>query len=241
MYALKTILIWVYNFPYRLYKTFNNVDLDLEEAIVDPHGFGRMNLLIKSLHVPRKYEYLFYEMPDGAICVDCGGNTGKFTDLVLFCGGKSIIFEPNPFLVKLMQRKFRDNESVQIQSSAISTKNEIVEFNFGEYTDQSGSIHKNKRNQSGIGKTMEVQAVDFAKFLKKLHKKTGVIYLCKIDIEGAEFEVIEHLISTGAYKLCRNIVVETHPRFFKDGKARLKKLEALIAENNITNIDLDWY
>jgi FkbM family methyltransferase len=241
MYILKAILIWVYKFPYRLYKNFNNIDLDLEEAIVDPHGFGRMNLLIKSLHVPPKYEYLFYEMPDDALCIDGGGNAGKFTDLVLFCGGQSIIFEPNPFLVRLMQRKFKSNESVQIQPTAISTKNETVEFNFGEYTDQSGSMHKNKRNQSGIGKTLEVQAVDFAKYLKKLHQERGEIYLCKIDIEGAEFEVVEHLISTGAYRQCRHVVVETHPRFFKDGKARLKKLETLIADNKITNIDLGWF
>ena len=241
MHIIKLMLIWIYKFPYRLYKSFNNIDLDIAEAIVDPNGFGRLNLLLKSLHVPSKYEYLFYEMPDDALCIDGGGNVGKFTDLVLFCGGRSLVFEPNPFLIKLMQRKFKNDAKVKLEPKAISTKDETVEFNFGEYSDQSGSMHKNKCNQGGIGKQVEVQAVDFAKYLKKLQKENGQIYLCKIDIEGAEFEVLEHIIKTGAYKLCKHIVVETHARFFKDGKKRVKRLEALITDNNITNIELDWF
>lgn len=238
MHKIKLILVWIVKFPERLYTFFNNLDLNVHEAIADPKGFGMMNLLMRSLHVPGQYDYLFYDMPEDALCIDGGGNAGKFTDLVLFCGGRSVIFEPNPFLVKLMNRKYREESKVQVEGVAMGTKNENVMFNFGDFTDQSGSIYKNSTN---AGTETSVQAVDFTRELKKLYKQNGKkIYLCKIDIEGAEFEVVEKMIEEDVCKLCDHIVVETHARYFADGKQKVKRLEALLKEKSITNVSLDW-
>lgn len=238
MRKIKLIFAWVIKLPERLYYFFEHADLNVPEAIADPKGFGMMNLLLRSLHVPRHYDYLFYEMPEGALCVDGGGNAGKFTDLVLFCGGKSVIFEPNPFLIKLMRRKFKGEKNVKIEGVAIGTKKESVQFNFGDFTDQSGSMIKNPTNAKN---ETEVQVIDFTRYLKKLYKQNGKkIYLCKIDIEGSEFEVVEKMIEEDVCKLCEHIVVETHERYFKDGKQKIKHLETLLKEKNIKNVGLDW-
>lgn len=238
MHRIKLILVWIIKFPERLYRFFDEFDFNVAEAIADPKGLGMMNLLMRSLHVPKHYDYLFYEMPEDALCVDGGGNAGKFTDLVLFCGGRSVIFEPNPFLVKLMKRKYGKEKRVKVEGVAMGTKKENVKFNFGDFTDQSGSIYKNSRNK---GNETSVKSIDFTDSLKKLYKQNGKkIYLCKIDIEGAEFDVVKKMIEEDVCKLCEHIVVETHGRYFANGKQKVKDLEDMLEANEIKNVGLDW-
>lgn len=238
MHKIKLISVWIVKFPERFYRYFENIDLNLHEAIADPKGFGMMHLLLRSLHVPKQYDYLFYNMPEDALCIDGGGNAGKFTDLVLFCGGQSVIFEPNPFLIKLMKRKYREDKRVDIEAVAMGTEKETVKFNFGDFTDQSGSVIKNTTNS---GNETSVQSIDFTKTLRKIYKQNGKkIYLCKIDIEGAEFDVLRKMIEENVCGLCEHIVVETHARYFSDGKEKVKELEALLKEKKITNVGLDW-
>ncbi|GHT51661.1 hypothetical protein AGMMS49990_06420 [Endomicrobiia bacterium] len=62
----------------------------------------------------------------------------------------------------------------------------------------------------------------------------------KLDIEGAEFDTLEDLISTGVYKHIKFIVCETHERFNKELGEKFKHLKQVIDEKRITNIYLDW-
>ena len=73
--------------------------------------------------------------------------------------------------------------------------------------------------------------------MNPLHKQ---IHLLKLDIEWAEFDVINDIIDEWIYENIKYIVVETHERFFKDWKTRIKNLQQKIKDNNIKNIYLDW-
>ena len=87
----------------------------------------------------------------------------------------------------------------------------------------------------------EVEVIDLCEFIEKefiIQKKQ--IYLLKLDIEGAEFEILEKLIAKKLYKHIKFIACETHEYMFKDGKARLERLKDLIVKEKITNILLDW-
>lgn len=66
------------------------------------------------------------------------------------------------------------------------------------------------------------------------------IYLLKLDVEGAEFEILPALIKKGLYEKIDYIVVETHEYMFKDGAKKLEQIQNALAKKGVKNIFLDW-
>ncbi|MGW8324094.1 MAG: FkbM family methyltransferase [Desulfobacterales bacterium] len=69
------------------------------------------------------------------------------------------------------------------------------------------SLYKDKRGISEI--YVIVKTIDFAKHIIEQSKKYEKIVV-KMDIEGAEYEVVEHLIETGAIDHIDTMYVEWH-------------------------------
>ncbi len=76
--------------------------------------------------------------------------------------------------------------------------------------------------------------------MREILKKHKKITLIKIDIEGAEFDVLDALIEQKLYENIEYIMVETHERFFENPSQKINTLKEKITQNNITNIFLDW-
>jgi FkbM family methyltransferase len=222
----------------------------LVAAIADPCGQGGLALKIQNLGVRSHHQWLFYEMPPGALCVDCGANVGKFTDIVLHQGGVSFAFEPNPMLFSLLQRKYANNDRVVLFQSAVGTDDGMALFNLPVNAREnpavlweSGTLLK-KIEVNELAATSETQVVDLVKFLAQkisaASPSAPPVWLLKLDIEGGEFEVLEKLLITGTHRLARHIVVETHERFFPDGQERLERLHRIIKETDAEHVWLDW-
>ena len=58
-----------------------------------------------------------------------------------------------------------------------------------------------------------VEVIDLIEFVQALDRRVKIL---KIDIEGAEFEIIEKLLDTGIYRKIDYIFCETHPHFFSE-------------------------
>lgn len=86
----------------------------------------------------------------------------------------------------------------------------------------------------------DVQMIDFCAFLKKLMTEHGKIHLVKLDIEGAEFEVLDAILEQNLFSHIDYLMVETHERFFTNSKAKIRQLQTKIRQKNATNIYLDW-
>jgi FkbM family methyltransferase len=56
--------------------------------------------------------------------------------------------------------------------------------------------------------TIYVESIDISKFIENLPEGSEII--CKMDIEGSEFEVLRHLIKTGAINKIKKLFVEFH-------------------------------
>lgn len=84
---------------------------------------------------------------------------------------------------------------------------EMSVVNNGIDPDSSISTTIYKRNlKYKDGKKESVPCIDFAKWLTQFN---GEIYL-KINIEGAEFELLEHLLKTGEIKRIKKVFIEWH-------------------------------
>ena len=64
--------------------------------------------------------------------------------------------------------------------------------------------------------------------------------LIKIDIEGAEINLIERIIDSGSYKNIGQIFVETHEHKIPELVEPTNTLRARIKKEEITNINLNW-
>lgn len=63
--------------------------------------------------------------------------------------------------------------------------------------------------QRAVEEVQEVRTVDIARWLKERFCAADQVYV-KMDIEGAEFEVLEHLLDRGAAVLLDNMSIEWH-------------------------------
>lgn len=216
----------------------------LYAAVTDPNGLGMADLIMAGpLGIKKKYQNIFYGMPVGAVVLDGGMNRGKFTDLCNIFGADIVGFEPNKKLADFLTYKYRDNKNVRVVNAGLGAEKGELTFycDANCLTDDGFSIVDIRNSVRKETIAVKAEIIDLAEFIQKefIDKKKRV-YLLKLDIEGAEFGLIEKLIANGIHKHVDYIVCETHARFFADGKAKMESLRRAIADNNITNIDLEW-
>lgn len=133
-------------------------------------------------------------------------------------------FDPTPKSVKWVAAQTLP-EKFSFYDFGISSKTGTATFYFPKNPDfVSGSIVKqsNINLDNGIDvhlKTLE----DTALFLK--HKKIDVL---KMDIEGAEYDVLENVLNANI--IIGQILVEFHDRFFENGTEKTQKILNLMKD-----------
>ncbi|WP_317371513.1 FkbM family methyltransferase [Helicobacter canis] len=163
------------------------------------------------------------------------------SDIILRCGGVVHSFEPNPFLFKLLESKYTNCTDVILHNAALSTQNGQMELHLdslisqGSYLAGSGDSRDWK-----CGITHQVKTIDLCEYLQKILQEVPRIYFLKIDIEGAEFEIMHKLLDIGLHEKIEYIACETHERYFSDGEQKISDLRAHITSKNAKNILLDW-
>ncbi|RDU73436.1 FkbM family methyltransferase [Helicobacter aurati] len=174
------------------------------------------------------------------ICIDCGTHAGLITDIILFCGGISYAFEPNIYLYNILKSKYNDNPHVILNQAAVSNRYYTTEF----LMDCGGILSQGNRIVESVDSTQKtfcVQVVDLSEIIEQqILPKYQRIYFLKLDVEGAEFEIIESLLQKQLYKHIDFIACETHERFFMDSDSKIKKLRDSIKQCGANNIFLDW-
>ena len=140
---------------------------------------------------------------------------GKLIDIKNFKSDKWIIhaFEPNPnFKTKLNEVKNKiSSEKADIHlylETAAWTKDGKMDLYFDSSTNSEGtSLFKNhpavKKNNS-----FSVKTVDIAKLIDSYEEKDFV--LVKIDIEGAEYDMLLHLIKMNIFPKIDVVIIEFH-------------------------------
>ena len=157
------------------------------------------------------------------IIVDIGANIGTFSLYAhrLNKQLKPIIyaFEPHPDNIKLTEVNFKRNDllNYHLIQKAVSGSDGNAQF------DISGAFDSFKLSAKA-DKTIEVQTVKLSTFCATQNIKR--IDLLKMDIEGGEYDVIEHDISFIKDKVA-TLLVEYHNIDIEDGQSVLRKaLEA---------------
>ena len=205
--------------------------------------YGLLKLKMYHAKIDPKYYYIFQEINEGDICIDCGVNMGVVTDVFLHQRAEVYGFEPHEMLYPKLIDKYRHASTVTIHNMAVWDRNSELVFK----RSQSDSTHWHDTEGASLfvkvadAVGFKVQVIDLAEFIEKLlHEKGRPIHVLKLDVEGAEFEIIAKLIAKELHKSIKYILCETHERLFPDGEEKIKRLKQLIKEQEISNIHLDW-
>lgn len=149
------------------------------------------------------------------ILIDCGASTGIAIPEVTKLFGpfdQIYAFEPNPENSRHINEK---QPGATVVQAAVYIEAGKMKLYLGEKFD--GSTLYADKLSGGIraDRFVEVDTIDFGSWLEKNVNKSDHV-VCKMDIEGAEFDVLEHLIRTDKHQLLDVLLVEWHVSRFPD-------------------------
>ena len=163
------------------------------------------------------------------IFLDCGTNICQ--GLVYFYNNGIIndtyeihTFEPNSIGCRVKERIAEIQKQTPLNittyDSAVWIEDGFVSFNqeYGKSPngdiDLAGvmsSIDNVGINTPGYKNKMTVPSINFSRFVSELPKDANIV--CKMDIEGAEFQVLRHMIKEGTITRIKEMYVEFHERY----------------------------
>ncbi len=185
---------------------------------------------------------VFRTLKAGDIAIDCGANVGKVTERMARRGVRVIAFEPNPHAFKVLQKKFEGNAAVECRNQAVAAEAGTFKLFLHQQSGEdpvhwsTGSSLLGFKKNVNPDQFVEVEVVDLCKLLETL---PGSVQILKIDIEGAEVDLLNKLIDKGIHKKVGKILVETHERIPELAQPT-QKLRDRISNEKIDNIDLGW-
>ncbi len=142
------------------------------------------------------------------------------------------LFEPNPLsipnIIASIEIFSKDKKiNIKLIKKAVSTKNEKREFFLGIRRQSSATLFKGK-GYVDYNKSVIVQCINLDKWIRKTFSKKDYIYM-NMDIEGAEYEVLPHMIKKGSIKYINEIEIEFHAHKFK-ANTHFKKIHEELKE-----------
>ena len=183
----------------------------------------------------------------GDLAVDCGANMGVVTERLAANGADVVAFEPHPFAFKTLEQKFVNLPNVTLFNAAVGVGSGTVRLmradNFGDNPE--GASVKSTILDGGrridAENAVEVPLIDFPSWVADQVKARGEVAFIKMDIEGAELDILEKMDAEQLFQNVRCLVAETHERKFKDLRDRYKALRDKVSESYAPGkVNLDW-
>ncbi len=180
----------------------------------------------------------------GMTCIDLGANVGKYTRIMASEARQVIAFEPDPWTCAALRDNLADLDNIRIEPVAAGTSERKVPLyrhpGFAENPvrhSQSTSVVARGGLIIADG-AVEIRQIDFIRYLEDLNEDIGIL---KIDIEGAEVELLESLFDKPAVlKRIAYIFAETHERLYEDHRPRVAALREMAGQTERPQINLDW-
>jgi FkbM family methyltransferase len=159
---------------------------------------------------------LRYDTLNGAsVVLDVGGYEGDWASNIyaMYCC-QVHVFEAVPEYAAKIQSRFAKNPDIHVYAMGLGSVSEEIVLSL----DQNKSS-RFKQGEQAVNAII-VRADDFLR-----EHNFQWIDLIKINIEGAEYDLLEHLLDCGWIQKIGNIQVQFHD-FFPDAKVRMRHIQA---------------
>lgn len=155
-----------------------------------------------------KEEYLFSSQSKTPFILDCGGNIGITTLYFkwLFPNCSIIVFEPEPFNLKILRSNIKNNRlnKVTLVEAAVGSREGTMVLT-GSH--RAATLHPERTGIDKEENLHEVKVVALSNYIDN-----NEVDFIKMDIEGAEDDVISELASSKKLQLVKSLTLEYHKR-----------------------------
>jgi FkbM family methyltransferase len=155
------------------------------------------------------------------LVIDVGAHIGKYTILAAKLSKKVIAIEPNKENFTILERNIRLNRlnNVYALNLAAFNKNSKLKLYIGDTSGQHSIFKK-------YGNYQSVDGIKLDSLFKRLNIKK--VDLIKIDVEGAEVQVLLGMLEYLKKRRVKNIIIEVKPNNLRKIKRLFEKLGYLI-------------
>ena len=153
------------------------------------------------------------------IFIKCGGNDYEYYKDHLNIDASWQVYVFDPIL---------DSHELQLsvhhEKCVIWTETTILPFCYDTVAPESSSLY-HLHNRHAKCRTTDVPCIDFSQFLET--KRNATIY-CVMDVEGAEYAILRHLIAQGTIRHIHHLWIRWHDHTDEDADAMMAVLHDLI-------------
>ncbi|MDG4647662.1 FkbM family methyltransferase [Roseibacterium sp. SDUM158017] len=185
----------------------------------------------------------------GDVVFDCGANVGDVTEPLAMTGATVHAFEPDPYAFARLSRRMAGRANVILHDAAVGVtagRAALMRATAFEDNPAAGSVRSTlvaggRRIDTRPGTAIDVEVLSLPDMIRAAASRAGEVAVLKMDIEGAELAILEHMRAERLFDLVRLTVAETHEGKFRALRPRFAALRAaLAAEHPVTRVNLDW-
>lgn len=163
-----------------------------------------------------------YPLTEHSVVFDVGGYKGEFaSDVYCKYNCEIFVFEPMPDFYEIIRQRFLKNNRVHTYCMGLSNQTGTAEISI---SDVSSSLFI----KSESAKTIQLKNI--IEFVQENDIKH--VDLMKLNIEGAEYALLESLLDNGMITMFKNIQVQFHDFIVPDAPERMKNIQNRLAKTH---------
>jgi FkbM family methyltransferase len=164
---------------------------------------------------------LDYPLDSRSVVFDVGGFEGQWaSDIFARYLCRVHVFEPMEEAARTIARRFAGNPHVALHQVALGARGGTADLTVDG---DSSSLHLPGEKRVAVRVVTPEQV--FAE------QKVDAVTLMKLNIEGAEYDLLDHMIANGLISRIHNIQVQFH-RWVPDAERRMERIQADLARTH---------
>ncbi len=208
---------------HKIHRFFYNSARSAERSSLPISELNKEKWIADKCESTLRYEY---DLNENSVVLDVGGYEGDFaSEIYSRYRCKIYVFEPVKKYVDILNKRFRQNPSVITLAKGLGAKNEehtIHVMDEASSYNRSASIHKQ-------GSPEKINIIDVKEFVRE--NTLTKIELIKINIEGAEYDLLDRMIECNFIPLCTNLQIQFHD-FYPDYSMRYQKIKSVLEKTH---------
>lgn len=183
------------------------------------------------------------QLGPGDVAIDCGANVGVFTTMMAKSGATVYAFEPNHAAYEALVVNTAGYPNVKAIHAAITTAPGPVKLYLHKWAAEDpvhwstgSSLLAAKKNVAKENFVL-VEGVQLSRFIQETGSR---VRLLKMDVEGAEVEILNQLLDEGLHERIDHAFVEVHDRKVPELVEPTRKLRERLVSLGATHFRLDW-
>lgn len=129
----------------------------------------------------------------GELCFDIGAHAGDLTAILLQAGGRVVAVEPQPQFVELLQRRFQGDPNVTVVAAGVADRLGKARLSICRQAPALSTLKPHWKHGRFRDRSWDEEIDVALETLDHLIDHFGVPTFAKIDVEGAELDVLNGL------------------------------------------------